>query len=138
MKANIEDILVLEGRRTKAAIYAVENVTTGRRLIAATSNLSKRLYDQQHALELGVHFNPALNADLLVLGQQAFRLVVLELVDDVRALARTKRLHVEHARQTSGAYNAETPIRRKLLLDHNASKAIAEVRNKAAAKSVQD
>jgi hypothetical protein len=132
--------LALEGRRTRPAIYCIENVESGRRLIASTMNLSKRLYDQQRALDKREHFNTALNADLESHGPQTFRLVVLELVEDPRMLAPLKRLHTEVARQKAGgAYNIEpNPDRRKLAIDPHASTAVAELRERAAAKSLDD
>jgi hypothetical protein len=126
--------LALEGRRTRPAIYCIENVDSGRRLIASTMNLSKRLYDQRRALDRHEHFNAALNADLAAHPPQNFRLVLLEIVEDPRLLAPLKRLHTEVARQSAGgAYNIEpNPARKKLAIDQETSKLVAEKWNQSA------
>jgi len=140
--ATIHDMndLALEGRRTGAAIYAIERTDTSRRYVASAVNFSKRAHDATAALTKRAHHNPALDADLKALGPDLFRVVVLELVDDVKTLPVLRRLHAEHARQsTGGTYNAEPPpARQKLFIDLQASGAVAERRKWAAEKSLND
>lgn len=132
--------LALEGRRTGAAIYAIERTDTSRRYVASTLNFSKRAHDAKAALTKRAHHNPALDADLKALGPDLFRVVILELVDDVKTLPVLRRLHAEHARQsTGGCYNAEPPpARKRLAVDRQASEAVAERRRRDAEKSLND
>ena len=132
--------LPLEGRRTGAAVYAVERIDTGRRYVAASRNLSKRLWDATAAMKNRTHHNPALHADLVEQGPENFKLIVLELVEDVKALPVLRRLHIEHAHQsTGGTYNAEPPpARQKLFIDRQASEAVAQRRKQAAETSLND
>src|SRR5205085_799347 len=95
---NDADMSELEGRRCSCAIYAVEHLMTGKRLICCTSNLSKRLYDQRKALASGTHFNAGVQADLKQRdGAAAFEIVVLELCDDPTQLRKLKAMHVADA-----------------------------------------
>ena len=101
---------VLDGRRTKPGIFAVENKTSGKRLIVAAKNVSKRLHDQACYLKQRRHHCPLLDAELQSLGPEGFRFVLLELLDDPDQLRCLKRLHVEDARRNHGAYNAVPPV----------------------------
>ena len=111
----ITNDLILEGRRTRAAIFAVEHAANGKRLIVATKRLSKRLHDQRKYLDGGQHHNAALQADLELDGPDAFRFVLLELVDDPRDLRPLKRMHVEETRRLGLSYHAPEPQCRKRL-----------------------
>lgn len=128
--------LALEGRRTKGAIYAVEH-TSGKRYIGSATNLSRRLWDTQAALEKRSHHNKNLNDALVAEGADNFKLVVLELVDDLKLLPVLKRLHIEHARSTCGAYNPEPRrFREKIVIDPKPAEAVAERRKQEAAQSL--
>lgn len=100
----------LDGRRTKAAVFAVEHIT-GKRLIVGCSNLSKRVCDQRRYLAAGRHHNPALLEDLRRDGADSFRLVLLDLVPDDSPVRPYKRRWVRSARSGSGCYNADPPLR---------------------------
>jgi len=98
------------------AIYAVEHVSSGKRLVCSTRCLSKRLWDQRHRLERREHPNQDLDADLKADGSEAFRILVLELVIDHRALPLRKRFYLERAQTAAGAYNAPEPPARKTVI----------------------
>lgn len=100
--------IALAGRRTKPAIFAVEHVESGRRLVICTRNLCKRIYDQRKMLEARRHHSPLLQVDLVECGPEGFRFVLLDVVDDPRLLRATKRLHVEEARRRGCSYHAES------------------------------
>lgn len=117
---NLDDIISLaslDGRRTSGAIYALEHVLTGKRLICSTKNLSKRLYDQRNYLKKRQHHNPEVRADLERDGPSAFRFLLLELVERPSDLSVLKRIYVEDARRSGGCYNLGDPPTRALLLD---------------------
>src|SRR4051794_35050022 len=118
---NFDDLISaasLDGRRTGCGIYAVEHVVSGKRLVCATKNLSKRLHDHRRYLAGGSHHNPDLQADLERDGASAFRLVLLEVLERPSDLPALKRIHVEDARRRrGGTYNLGEPATRALLLD---------------------
>jgi hypothetical protein len=119
---NLNDIIFqgsLDGHRTGLAIFAVEHVLSGKRLIVSTACLSKRLYDQRRYLQRREHHNPALRADLLRDGPDAFRFVLLDIVRDKGELQYMRRLHVEDSRRRGKTYHLDEPTERKLLLPVN-------------------
>jgi hypothetical protein len=117
---DLNDIL-LAGRRTQPGVFAVEHKSSGKRLIVATMNLSKRLHDQWRYLRHGRHHNPTLEADLQRDGVAAFQTVLLAFVEDVKLLQPLKHLHVEEAvNAAGGCYNLVRPKaedRPRVLLD---------------------
>ncbi|MEI8194357.1 MAG: hypothetical protein WCI73_00455 [Phycisphaerae bacterium] len=108
--------LMLEGRRTRPAIFTLEHLPSGRRLIIGTGNLSKRMCDQARYLARRHHHNPALQADLLRDGPEAFQMVLLELPDDPHELRRLRRLWVEETRRLGLTYHAAEPESRRRLI----------------------
>lgn len=112
--AHLTDI-ALEGRRTGPAVYAVEHVASGRRLICSTTCFSRRLWDQRTYLARQRHYNPALQADLERDGAAAFRILLIDLPDDRRQLHILRRLRIEEARRAGGCYNAPDPPNRQVL-----------------------
>ena len=128
MEQQIIEAAALDGRRTGPAVFAVEH-TSGKRLILSSRCLSKRISDQRRYLDEHDHHNPGVQADLAVDGPAAFRLVVLELLDDPSMLAPMKRLHIEHARRSPyGCYNSNPPpAQRQLSLDAGAAAAVARL-----------
>ena len=109
--------LDLKGRMGPV-IYAVENISTGKRLVCATTCQSKRLCDQLRYLRARKHYNPELQADLEREpdGHAAFRFILLEIVHRVSQLRLLKRWHIEDAKQRGIAlYNVPPPVSRRLL-----------------------
>jgi hypothetical protein len=114
MKKSLMDIntellrdVLLAGRRTRPAVFAVEHVESGRRLVIGTKNLCKRIYDQRKMLEARRHYSPRLQADLLECGADGFRFVLLDVLDDPRLLPAAKRLYVEESRGRGCSYHPE-------------------------------
>jgi hypothetical protein len=110
----------LDGRRCSPGLFAVEHVPTGRRLICATGNLSKRLCDQARYLLRGRHYNPGIQADLLRDGHGSFRFVLLQLVRTPSDLKLLKRMYIQCSRAEGKSYHSDEPVSRCRLDLHEA------------------
>jgi hypothetical protein len=108
-------LATLDGKRTGCAVYALEHIASGRRLVCKTTNLSKRLWDHRKYLARGRHHNAAVQVDLKRDGARAFRFVLLELVEEPKQLALLKRVYVEDARRRGLTYNPPEPTSRRSL-----------------------
>lgn len=106
---------LLDGKRTKPGVFAVEHMPSGKRLIVSTGNLSKRLYDHRRYLARGESHSPELLEDLRRDGADSFRLVVLQSVPERDWLPWVKRRFVSAAREGRGCYNAPDPPTRPTL-----------------------
>src|SRR5690348_15849581 len=95
----------LDGRRTSAAVIAVEHIATGKRLVIGYRNLSKRLYDQRMYLARYELHNSSLQVDLLRDGPNAFRIILLALVNDLRHHTLTNAYHVSESRRRGLSYH---------------------------------
>ncbi len=116
METMLTSDTILDGHRMQPAIYAIEHISSGKRLICSTRCLSKRLWDQRRRLDRRQHPNHALDAELTQGGPEGFIIVVLELVEDHRTLPQRKRHHLEQARAGNGTFNAPEPSCRKAVM----------------------
>jgi hypothetical protein len=106
----------LEGRRTAAAIFCIRHRESGRRLICATTTLSKRVSEYATDLRKGTCHNAALAADLVKDGPDAFVVELLQVVDRPCDLRPIKKLYVVEDQRLGRSYHAPEPESRGRLL----------------------
>lgn len=110
-------LAVLDGKRMHGGVYAIEHIPSGRRLIARTACLAKRIHDQWRYLSRHQHYNPALQADVEADGADAFRFVLLAVCNDPHQIKLLKRWHVQDSRAKGiTLYNAQDGVPTRLLL----------------------
>src|SRR5207237_1727905 len=83
-------------------------IQTGRTLICSTTNLGKRIWDEQYRLRKGQHYNVGLRCDLERDGPEAFEILLVTTSHRQDLLMGLKQHHVMQLRRNGLAFNKRT------------------------------
>jgi hypothetical protein len=81
-------------------------------MICASTNVYKRVWDDQKALGQGKHFNAAVQADLDADGPQAFEFWLVQKVGVPELLKLLKEYHVREAVKNGISYNVKAAVQK--------------------------